>query len=141
MEIHRLKPTVLATLALLSAACSSDPAGPENPAQNGSQNGIIAGTLEVTAASGTVSLRNTTEKQVGYMVVDKDQMVIALYPPCGATCPVVVQGATATVPYTQISGYTSKSTHAVVMWWRYATKADGSRVPEGAMQTTTVQLK
>lgn len=141
METHRLKPTVLATLALLSAACSSNPAAPESPAQNGSPNGIVAGTVEVTAGAGVVKLRNTTEKQVGYMVVDKDQMVVALYPPCGSNCPIVVQGATASVLYAQISGYTNKSTHAVVMWWRYTTRADGTRVPEGAMQTTTVQLK
>lgn len=141
MEIQRLKPTVLFSLALLSAACATDPSGPQTPAQNGSPNGIVAGTLEVTASSGSVKLRNTTEHQVGYMVVDKDQMVVALYPPCGTTCPVVVQGATATVPYTQISGYSSKSTHAVVMWWRYTLRADGSRVAEGAVQTTQVQLK
>lgn len=141
MEIHRLKPTVLATLALLSAACAHDPAAPESPAQNGSQNGIVAGTVEVTASSGLIKLRNTTERQVGYLVVDKNQMVVALYPPCGSNCPVIVQGAIATVPYSQISGYTNQSTHAVVMWWRYTVRADGTRVAEGAVQTTTVQLK
>ncbi|MBC8090127.1 MAG: hypothetical protein H7Z40_22955 [Phycisphaerae bacterium] len=142
MELHRLKPTVLATLALFSAAaCTTDPAAPESPAQNGSQNGIVAGTLEVTASSGSLKLRNTTERQVGYMVVDKNQMVVALYPPCGSNCPVVVQGAVANVPYSQISGYTNQSTHAVVMWWRYTLRADGTRVADGAVQTTTVQLK
>lgn len=141
MEIQRLKPTVLFSLALLSAACATDPSGPQTPAQNGSQNGIVAGTLEATASGGSVKLRNTTEKQVGYMVVDKDQMVVALYPPCGSNCPIVVQGATATVPYTQISGYTSQSTHAVVMWWRMTVRTDGTRVPEGAVQTIQVQLK
>ena len=141
MEIRQLKPTVLTILALLSAACANNPAGPQSPTQNGSPSGIVAGTLEVTASSRSVRLRNTTEQQVGYMVVDKNQMVIALYPPCGTNCPVVVQGAIATLPYTQISGYTNQSTHAVVMWWRYTLRADGTRVAEGAVQTTTVQLK
>jgi hypothetical protein len=141
MEIHRLKPTVLATLALFSAACAHDPAAPESALQNGAPNGIAAGTLEATASGGSVKLRNTTEQQVGYIVVDKDQMVVALYPPCGANCPILVQGALASIPYAQISGYTSKSTHAVVMWWRYVLRSDGTRVADGPVQTTTVPLK
>jgi len=141
MEIQRLKPTVLATLALLSAACGNDPAGPQSPTQNGSPNGIVAGTLEVTATGGLVKLRNTTEHQLGYLALDKNQMVVALYPPCGTNCPVLVQGAIATIPYPQISGYTNQSTHAAVLWWRYTVRADGTRAAEGAVQTTLVQLK
>jgi hypothetical protein len=141
MEVHRLKPTVLATLALLSAACANEPASPESPLQNGTPTGIVAGTLEVTANGGTVKLRNTTEQQVGYMVVDRNQAVVAMYPPCGINCPVVVQGATAQVAYSQIGGYTSTSTHAYVLWWRYTLRADGTRAAEGPVQSTLVQLK
>lgn len=142
MEMNRLKPTVLASVALLSVACSSNNTATEpSPASNDSQNGIVAGNLEVSVANGALKLRNTTERKVGYMAVDKDQMVVALYPPCGTNCPIVTQGQTASVPFSQISGYTSKSTEAVVMWWKYTQRADGSLTPEGAVQTTRISLK
>lgn len=144
--MNRLKPTVLGTtlagLALLTSACSTSGAiADPTPSSNGQQNGIVAGNLEVTAANNMVKLRNTTENQIGYMVVDKDQMVVALYPPCNTQCPMVKQGETVSVPYSQINGYTSKSTDAVVLWWKYTRRADGTLAPEGAMQNTNVKLK
>lgn len=155
MEMNRLKPTVLASslfnsntmksgvlagLTLLSAACSNNSATDPTPS-NGSQNGIIAGNLEVSTANNTVKLRNTTERQVGYMVIDQNQLIVALYPPCGNNCPIVKQGETVAVPYAQIGGYTPQSTDATVLWWKYTVRADGTRVPEGAMQSTSIKLK
>lgn len=134
----------LAATAFLAAAttgCSNEGAAPvENATPAGSNNGIVAGTLEATAARPTLTLRNTTEQVVGYMVVDKDQMVVALYPPCGANCPKLVQGASIAVPYAQISGYTNASTEATVMWWTYTRAADGSLQASGAVQTKNVRL-
>lgn len=150
MEPNRLKPTilassmfksgVLASLTLLGAACSTNSASTAPPTNNGAS-GIVAGTLEVTIAGTALKLRNTTEQQVGYMVVDKEQMVIALYPPCAANCPVLVQGATASVPFSAIGGYTSQSTEARVMWWKYVVRADGTKVADGPVQTVSVKLK
>ena len=103
-------------------------------------NGIIAGTLVASASRPTLTLRNTTEQVVGYMVVEKNQMVVALYPPCGTDCPKLVQGAQITLPYASIAGYTNAATDAIVMWWRYTRAADGTLTPSGAVQTIAVRL-
>ena len=135
-------PTVLAT-ALLLSACAAEkvPAtAPSTTNGNDGGNGIVAGTLEARAVRPTLTLRNTTEFVVGYMVVDKDQAVVALYPPCGQNCPTLVQGASAAIPYTAIGGYTAASREANVMWWKYIRRADGSLAPDGGAQTIIVRL-
>jgi hypothetical protein len=131
---------MLASLMLLGTACSTDSALVTEPVDEQSP-GIIAGTLEVSLNGQALKLRNTTERQVGYMVVDKNQLVVALYPPCGEQCAAVVQGASANVPFSQISGYTPESTEATVMWFRYQIRTDGKKVPEGAVQMTHIKLK
>ena len=100
----------------------------------------MAGTLESRAQRPTLTLRNTTEHVVGYMSVDKDQMVVALYPPCGQNCPTLVQGQSVAVNYSAITGYTPASREATVMWWKYTRRADGSLQPEGGVQTVNVRL-
>ncbi|MBL0938821.1 MAG: hypothetical protein IBJ03_07995 [Gemmatimonadaceae bacterium] len=132
----------LATASLLTACAGTpvDSTSEDDKASPAPSQGIVAGTLEVKAQKPALTLRNTTELVVGYMVVDKDQMVIALYPPCNTQCPTIVQGASVQVPYSQISGYTDKSTEAVVMWWTYRRQADGSLRPESAVQTTRIGL-
>jgi hypothetical protein len=99
------------------------------------------GTLRVTAAHSVLTLRNETGQPVGYLVTDADMMTIALFPPCGDSCPVLQPGDSATVAYTAIDGYTEASTEASVKWWRYARSADGSLHAEGALQTVAVPLR
>ena len=77
---------------------------------------------------------------IDFVEVSEDQMVVALYPPCNDSCPQLVQGASVTVPFSAISGYTAASREAVVMWWKYVRRADGSLVPEGGMQSVNVRL-
>ena len=81
---------------VLLAACNKN-SEPAPPSSNTGNSGIVAGTLEVKAARPTLTLRNTTEFVVGYMVVDKDQMVIAMFPPCGANCLQLRQGESVVV--------------------------------------------
>mgnify|MGYP007004410918 CR=1 FL=1 len=137
-----MRTMALCTIGLLAlSACS--PKSTDVDGSTGaptSNQGIIAGTLVVTAARPTLTLRNTTEFVVGYMVIDKDQMTIALYPPCGAQCAKLVPGANVGVPYASIAGYTSASTEANVLWFTYARAADGTLTPEGAVQTTRIKL-
>lgn len=132
----------LASASLLTA-CAGTPAesaSEDDKAAPAPSQGIVAGTLEVKAQRPSLTLRNTTELVVGYMVVDKDQMVVALYPPCNTQCPTIEQGASVQVPYSKIGGYTDASTEAVVMWWTYRRQADGSLRPESAVQTTRIGL-
>ena len=132
-------PTMLAS-ALLLSACASETTLTNAPTQNTGNNGIVSGTLEAKAARPTITLRNTTEFVVGYMVVDKDQAVIALYPPCGQNCPTLRQGESVALNYTSIGGYTTVSREAHVMWWKYVKRADGSLTPEGRVQSVNVRL-
>jgi hypothetical protein len=135
-----MRTVTLYTIGLLAlSACSHDSTRVDSSDRAPNQ-GIVAGTLVVTAARPTLTLRNTTEFVVGYMVVDKDQMTIALYPPCGTQCAKLVQGANASVPYASIAGYTSASTEANVLWFTYARAADGTLTPQGPIQTTRVKL-
>lgn len=129
---------LLSASLLTMIACGKDEALTD---PNGAPNrGIVAGTLEVKAARPTLTLRNTTESVVGYMIVDKDMAVVALFPPCGAQCPTLVQGAQTTVPYGNIGGYTSRSTEAIVMWWTYIRASDGTLQATGGVNTTKVSL-
>lgn len=144
MRHPRLYPLLtLALSAAALAACNStasvasDPDGSTTPTPN---QGIVAGTLDVKADSGHVTLRNGTEFIVGYMVVDKDMATVALFPPCGQQCPTVVQGASKSVAYSAIAGYTNRSTEAIVMWWTYTRAANGTLTPQGGVQTTRIRL-
>ena len=132
-------PTMLAS-ALLLSACTSERKLDTAPTQSTGSNGIQAGTLEAKAVRPTLTLRNTTEFVIGYMAVDKDQAVIALYPPCGQNCPTLRQGESIALHYTSIGGYAAASREARVMWWKYVRRADGSLSPEGGVQTVTVRL-
>lgn len=135
--LSAFRSTAVAALLLATTACSNEPkvAAPTPP-----NAGIVAGTLQVTATNSVLTLRNTTEFIVGYMVIDKDQMVIALFPPCGAQCPTLVQGASTNVSYTNIGGYTPKSTEAIVMWWTYSRAADGTLLAQGSVQSKRITL-
>jgi hypothetical protein len=144
MRLSTAIPTSLAlAAALLLAACGSDSeplaTGPETTTPGGNQ-GIVAGTLEVSAARPVLTLRNTTEFVVGYMVVEKNMATVALFPPCGDNCPTIRQGESVAVNYSSIAGYTASAREAIVMWWTYAPRADGRLVPQGAVRTVNVQL-
>lgn len=132
--------TATAFLAAASTACDDGTAvaDPVNPPNN--NQGIVAGTVEATAQRPTLTLRNTTEHVVGYMVVEKNMMVVALFPPCGPQCPQLAQGQQVAIPYTAINGYTSAATEVMVMWWTYTRAADGTLQPTGGMQSKTVRL-
>jgi hypothetical protein len=141
----RLAPTVLASalFACGVSACSSAPSAAEDTDRAPSPNqGIIAGTLEVKIdrAAKSLTLRNTTEFEASFIVVEKDMMTIALFPPCGQQCPILAQGATTTVPYTSVAGYSAQAKEARVMWWTYRRNADGSRSAQGAVNTINVVL-
>jgi|APMI01.1.fsa_nt_gi hypothetical protein len=136
-----LRPTIFASAAALAAllgGCAGEPTT-SDAAPRDSQ-GIVAGTLSVSAARPALTLRNSTEFVVGYMITDKDMATVALFPPCGTQCPTLVQGASATVNYTAIAGYTNASTEAIVLWWKYRKNADGSLTAIDGVQTTRVAL-
>lgn len=132
--------TTTAFLAAASTACTDGTAvaDPVNPPTN--NQGIVAGTLEATAQRPTLTLRNTTEHVVGYMVLEKNMMVVALFPPCGPQCPQLAQGQQVAIPYSAINGYTSAATEVMVMWWSYTRAADGTLQPTGGVQSKTVRL-
>jgi hypothetical protein len=138
MRLYSL-PT-FALLALLTSACRTEKR-PANDVDAGNQpgQGIVAGTLDVqpNSSAKTLTLRNGTEFVVGYMVIEKDMMTVAMFPPCGADCEKIVQGQTVTVKYSEISGYTPDAREARVLWWTYP---PGSTQPQGGVNTVAVRL-
>jgi len=142
----RLAPTVLASalVAVSATACGGTPSDADDTSDPSSSpnQGIIAGTLEVKIdrSAKTLTLRNTTEFETSFMVVEKDMATVALFPPCGQQCHILSQGAATTVPYAQIAGYKPEATEARVMWWTYRRNADGSRTAQGAVNTISVRL-
>lgn len=141
---RRLAPTVLASalVACTLTACSNAPSATEDSTAPSPNQGIVAGTLEAKSdrSAQTITLRNTTEFEVGYMVVEKDMAIIALMPPCGSTCPILVQGASASIKYTSIGGYTPQAKDARVLWWTYKRNADGTRTTQGGVNTINITL-
>ena len=142
MRLATSIPTSFALAAtLLISACGKDSetlaTGPDSPGEN---HGIVAGTLDAKATRPVLTLRNTTEFVVGYMVVEKNMAVVALFPPCGNNCPTIRQGESVALNYSAIAGYTPQAREATVMWWTYARRADGSLAPQGAVNTINVLL-
>jgi hypothetical protein len=141
----RLAPTLVASVLLAGTmgACSSPSGADDDSTRVPSPNqGIVAGTLEarVDRTAQTLSLRNTTEFEVGYMVIEQTLMTVALMPPCGNSCPILVQGASATVKYSNIGGYTPQAKEARVLWWTYKRNADGTRSTQGGVNTINITL-
>lgn len=140
----RLTPAVLAVLLMAGTvtACSAPSGTDEGTAEPAPNQGIVAGALEVKVdrAARVLTLRNTTAFEVGYMVLEKDMMTIALMPPCGNSCPILVQGASVPVPYTSIGGYTPQAKEGRVLWWSYKRNADGTRTTQGGVNTVNITL-
>jgi hypothetical protein len=102
----------------------------------------VAGTVEVKAdrAASILTLRNTTASEVGYMVLEKDMMTVALMPPCGTSCPIIQPGASASVKYSNIGGYTPQAKEGRVLWWTYKRNTDGTRTTQGGVNTINITL-
>lgn len=136
-----LSATLLSFAAVALTACGSPSAAEGDPVDGSSPNqGIVAGTLTVRAERNTLTLRNTTEFVVGYMIVDYEMATIALFPPCGTTCLRLKQGESVVVPYSAIGGYTANTKRANVLWFKYQRRADGTLVPIEGMNVVEVAL-
>jgi hypothetical protein len=133
----RLLTTTLLTL-VLTAACSSgaptDFSSP--PPQN---QGIVAGEVTITAKRPQLTIRNGTGLTVGYLAVDENQVIIAMYPPC-VTCTKLAPGGTVVIPYASIDGYTANSRVAKVLYWSYIPGPNGTPVASGPINTVDVRL-
>jgi hypothetical protein len=51
-----------------------------------------------------------------------------------------VQGASTTVKYSEIGGYTPQAREGRVLWWTYKRNADGSRSTQGGVNTINITL-
>lgn len=140
----RLVPAVLSVLLMAGTvtACGAPSGTDDDTAEPAPNQGIVAGALEVKVdrTARVLTLRNTTASEVGYMVLEKDMMTIALMPPCGNSCPILVQGASVTVAYASIGGYTPQAKEGRVLWWSYKRNADGTRTTQGGVNTVNITL-
>lgn len=142
----RLAPTVLASalFACGVTGCGTLTVGTDDRTERSSSpnSGIVAGALEVKVdrAAKSLTLRNTTEFEVGYMVIEANMATVAMFPPCGAQCPLLAQGNSASVAYSAIGGYSAQAKEARVLWWTYTHNADGTRTAQGGVNTVVVGL-
>lgn len=130
-------PLVMAALL----ACSATPSAVDDIA-DGSVNApqIVTGTLDVTANRPNLILRNTTETIVAYQMIDENLLALALMAPCDTRCPQIVQGASATVPYTTIAGYSDATKNVRIAWWTLRRAPDGTLRVDGDPQSKRVTL-
>lgn len=129
---------LIAALLIAGAGCRTEAIRTTGPEDSNPNQGIIAGdlTVQVDKAGKMLTLRNSTEFAVGYMIVEKDIATVALFPPCGANCPKLAQGQSKQVSFNEVVGYTSEAREARVMWWTYAPNGDA----QGGVRTTVVRL-
>jgi hypothetical protein len=139
MSVRTLSTAVLLALALMATACDGTPSE-ANPSPEAPNQGIVAGAVTARAERATITIRNSTEFVVGYLLVDSEMAVIALFPPCANSCAKLVQGESITVPYTAIGGYTSASKSALLHWFKYQRKADGTLVPIEGVNVLRITL-
>lgn len=136
---HLLYVVAATVLAAGVTACSSDGAPIEAPAPPENA-GLWEGAVSVTARRPVVTIRNGTDRVIGYRVIEKHQMLVALYPPCTSACTKLAQGATATVGYTAIDGYTDAAREATLVYWTYVPGPNGTLVVDGPIQTIGIHL-
>jgi hypothetical protein len=120
------------------AGCGGDsrnPAAPDDKTGTPGE-GLWEGKVDAVVADGRVTLKNGTERVIGYLVVEKNMAIVALFPPCTTDCKTLVQGAEVSISYQDIPGYSPGATEAIVYWWTYG--SDGRA--EGGMKSENVRL-
>jgi hypothetical protein len=75
--------------------------------------------LLVRAAPPVLNLTNQTAGPVYSFVIDRQAAAYTDWGPCSVpdTCAAIKVGATDALAYSQIAGYSSTSTEAIVYWW------------------------
>jgi hypothetical protein len=128
----------VAAAVLVATACSSDAAVPAAPDEQNENpgDGIWAGTVQAEVANRRVVLKNQTERPVGYLVLEKNMAIVAMFPPCTSNCTTLAQGGETSIRYEDIPGYSAVAREAIVYWWMYG--PDGRA--EGGMSSVVVRL-
>jgi hypothetical protein len=79
-----------------------------------------------------VVLSNAAEKPAFYFIVERETAAVLDVATCveGPRCKSVAPGATARIPYRQITGYKPDRKEAIVYWWRSVLGPTGPRVAD-----------
>ncbi|HXI94827.1 MAG TPA: hypothetical protein VNG04_01765 [Candidatus Acidoferrum sp.] len=95
------------------SACLAVLLGCGNPTGTGSTG------LLVRAAPPVLDLTNQTAAPIYSFVIDRGAAAYTDWAPCTnpAACSSIKAGATSSLTYAQIAGYSSASTEAIVYWW------------------------
>lgn len=132
------KTSWLVAALIATAGCGSDAPNPASPDTNQETpgQGLWEGKVDAVVADGRVVVTNGTERVIGYLVMEKDVAIVAIFPPCTTNCKTLVQGGEVAVRYEDIAGYTPAAREAIVYWWMYG--PDGR--PEGGTSSVVVRL-
>ena len=81
--------------------------------------GPVAGSLTAQASRPAVQLNNNSSATVYTFVVERETAAVMNWAPCTNPflCPGLAPGKEATLPYSDIAGYTPGARQAVVYWW------------------------
>ncbi|MDP3676348.1 MAG: hypothetical protein Q8R44_14845 [Novosphingobium sp.] len=81
--------------------------------------GLIGGHLAVQAAPPVLELTNQSPASIYSFTIERDAAAYTDWAPCNdpARCSPLRPGASMAVPYTQIAGYASGASEAIVYWW------------------------
>jgi len=121
-----MKPFVVSAYLAVLLACG-------NPTDTGST-GLI-----VRAAPPVLNLTNQTAGPVYSFVIDRGAAAYTDWGPCTDpnTCAAIQVGGTNTLAYTQIAGYSSTSTGAIVYWWHLAPDGKNGFRPDSVRAVVT----
>jgi len=107
----------LASLLWLGLACAS----PTEPHASG---------LHAQASDAMVHLQNASAHRLFYFILERESAAASDWAACiEPACPSLDPGASASLPYTGISGYVPGRREAIVWWWEAMPGAGRGRVP------------
>jgi hypothetical protein len=121
--------TLTTTLLIALAACAGPPPTPADP----SSVEIVGDDLQARATPEGLELTNRGDAPVYYRARDPLTLALSDRIPCAEplNCPSVAAGGQVTVPFDEaIVGYRPETELALVHWWHFVQRGDGSAVAD-----------
>ncbi len=118
-----MRRSALAVAAVVLAVGCETPSRPPASVSNG--------VVTASAAAGGLRLRNASSEAVNYFVLARDAAPLIDWAACaGPSCPAIAAHDSVSVPYSDIAGYSSASTEAIVYWWHSVSHGAGGFRPD-----------
>ena len=125
------------TLTAIALAAAALTAGCDSPTDGGVEPG-----LAVFARTGVITLSNTTDAPLYYVILERETAIVANWAPCAtpANCPGVEPGGETAIRYQDVSGYEPGDSEALLTSYRLTASAGGTWKATD-FRTTVVSLQ